>query len=241
MRIVFLVFFAIVASAVPSKHVSFPVPADPTDGFQILEASASGQHEFDKAHPILQFIEDADPLVNDEEIFSWFLYLRFASITWAVWVILVLLVWKCCLSDDISIIKPPLAREDPWKIFAEQPFGCCRSPKIFLCTLCCPALVWANTMHLAQYMEVGMALMLFLGCVLLNGFTYGFIMYGSFTACLMIWYRHRLRKDLGPDPYTAKMFILDILCVVCCPFCAISQEARVVQNAQPYAILSSKA
>jgi Cys-rich protein (TIGR01571 family) len=53
---------------------------------------------------------------------------------------------------------------------------------------------------------------------------------GPFTWCLFLYYRHKLREKFNLNAWSCSTCCIDVLYTLCCPWCAISQEARVAAN-----------
>jgi Cys-rich protein (TIGR01571 family) len=157
-------------------------------------------------------------------LFVWLL------ITWVIWVALAVLAWKLCFSPIPEILADP---EDPVYTFESGHFDCMRRPFICCCSFFCPALQWALTMDLAGFLRVHTAL----GAFVILGFLQAFFSYtsiffpGLLTVFLMMAYRQRLRRKLKCKPDIATSYFNDFWYLLCCPWCAIAQEAMVVQYA----------
>merc|ERR1719198_2787804 len=107
-----------------------------------------------------------------------------------------------------------------------RPFICC-------CSFCCPHIQWALTMDLAGFLHVGTAFGIFCIVGLLQAiFTYSTLFFpGLFTVFLMLNYRMKLRRKLMCKPDIGISYFNDILFLCFCPWCAVAQEAMVVQYA----------
>jgi Cys-rich protein (TIGR01571 family) len=156
-------------------------------------------------------------------------YIITAFISWIIQMILALLVYSFFFPSEPDLFINP---KDPIATFKKDHFGCFKRPSICICALCCPAIQWADSMHLAGLLKAHLAMALFFVCMLLNGFTLmGVTEYGIFTAILIVICRQRLREKLGLEKWTAPNVVLDCCYVFFCTCCAISQEAQVVRYA----------
>jgi len=152
------------------------------------------------------------------------------TITWAIWIVLSLLVWRFFYPEDAELEIAP--QYDPVKTFTGSHFGCFRTPMITFCACFCPALRWADTMNLAGILRFAAAFTAFAICALLNGLTYNLsIIYGFFTCFIILLNRQKLRAKLNLPNWTCKSCCADFFYVFCCTCCAIAQEARVVRYA----------
>lgn len=103
--------------------------------------------------------------------------------------------------------------------------------KILFWTFCCPAIRWADTVsHVkVRFLKFYVALAAFVAfAVLASGLR------GSWLAAVFSWgllamgvyFRQRLRGVFGHAKGTVKTIALDVLAWLCCPCCAIVQEAK---------------
>jgi len=148
-----------------------------------------------------------------------------ATISWAIYVVFALLFWTLCYPG------PPVHVgdiEDPVKMFQEGHFQCLKDPNICLCACFCPGLRWADTMNLAGFLEIGSALTLVFFCALLNGFVNCWCTLGPCTLLLALYYRQKLREQLDIRSWSCASCFADVLYLLCCPWCALAHEARVV-------------
>jgi Cys-rich protein (TIGR01571 family) len=169
----------------------------------------------------------------------WFLW---CLLSWAIWSLLALLISKVAFGPEPDVVIDP---EDPVKTWEEGHFECCRRPKICCCSFFCPAVQWANTMHLAGFQHMGTALIIYLLLAFWNGFFTpipgwdmdgdlyltgtGWFPTGIYTSILMLFFRQKLRSRVGRYADTTGSWFFDCCYVLWCPCCAIAQEAMVVQ------------
>jgi len=171
---------------------------------------------------------ESDRSFGSNVLASWDVYL-FASIcTWLVWVVLALLIWGTYFPAEPERFN---YTEDPLYTFQRQHFLCNATGYICLCSFFCPAVQWADNVHLAGFLNGWVALLLFLLCALLNTvFLCGVLAVGVCTSTLVFIYRQRLRKHLGLESWSIFTCFVDMPYVCCCLCCAIAQEAQVVRQ-----------
>jgi len=147
--------------------------------------------------------------------------------SWAIWSLLALLIYSCGVYPDVKRVFVREEDPDPKRTFLESHFGCFKSPRICICSFCCPALRWADTEHMVGLSRTTAALAAFLGAALVNCLFLESIWFGVATALLIILFRQKLRKKLSLPNWTLGSCCIDFLFVCFCPCCAIAQEARV--------------
>lgn len=197
--------------------------------------------EFKKRFP--WFLHKArDWIYNDgyAQLPTWSQWYIHVTVSWVIFMMLCLLVWMNMYPDDPDVDEMFADREkaDPVQTLTEDHFGCFKTPRICFCACICPALRWADSVNMAGFMRVPVALGLFFICALVNGLTGTFCYIGIVTCCLILYYRHRLRVKLGVPAFTLRTCFVDFFFVFCCSFCAIAQEARVVRYAYQQGTLS---
>jgi Cys-rich protein (TIGR01571 family) len=160
----------------------------------------------------------------------WVTLLVWCLVTWFIWVLLGVLAWKTCCSPIPEILEDPA---DPVYTFEAGHFDCCRRPSICFFSFCCPHIQWALTMDLAGFLHVGTAFGIFCVCGLLNAvLMYTTLFFpGLITVILMMVYRQKLRRKLQRAPDVGTSYFNDFCFLLCCPWCAVAQEAMVVQYA----------
>jgi Cys-rich protein (TIGR01571 family) len=159
---------------------------------------------------------------------SWDVYVVSTIVTWFVWVILAILVWKCCYPAEPEMFPDP---EDPIKTFKERHFDCVRRPYLCVCSCFCPAVQWAYNQHLSGLLEAYVGISVFCILALVNGLLGGFYSIGFFTSSLILLYRQKLRAKLGLKSWNLETCFYDCTFSFCCPCLAIAQEAQVVHYA----------
>lgn len=159
---------------------------------------------------------------------SWEHWAVSSTISWALYLVLALLVWVCCYPAEPQMV---FEGEDPQFTFQHSHFGCFKNPGICCCACFCPGLRWSDTMRLSGFLPICTGLTAFFVCALLNGLVYTNSFIGPVTCLLLLYYRQKLRGKLALHSCTAYTCCVDFLYVLLCPWCAIAQEARVVQNA----------
>lgn len=108
-------------------------------------------------------------------------------------------------------------------------FECAEMPSLCLMSFLCAPIRWADTMRMAGLMRFIWALILVVGLTVLGSLTLGiglFILVGVCVHC-----RQRLRDKFDIPNHSWGLYCADILTYVCCPWCAIAQEARQVEEA----------
>lgn len=159
----------------------------------------------------------------------WDIHIVTSIVSWLIWVVLGVLILCFLIPSQPEAWQDP---EDPQQTFLRHHFACFRRPRICLCACFCPAVQWADTVHLAGFLKVWIGFAVFCACALLNSLTFGgFACMGFFTSCLVIVYRQHLREKLGLKAWSGPNCLFDCLYVCCCPCCAIAQEAQVVRYA----------
>lgn len=162
---------------------------------------------------------------------SWKTHVVSAVFSWAIYVMLALLIWSVCYPAKPFPVAEPADIEDPKVTLESGHFACLRSPEICWCACCCPGLRWADTMYMAGLTSIVTGLTFVFCCSLLNCFTYfGNAIVGPFTLLLALYYRHKLREAIGLSYWTAGSCCIDCLYLLFCPWCAIAQEARTVKH-----------
>lgn len=162
---------------------------------------------------------------------SWKKRALYACFSWAIYVMLALLIWAMCYPG------PPLPVADSSQVESAQAtlesghFSCFKNPEICLCACCCPGLRWADTISLMNLTRITVGLSLVFLCALLNGLTgFGNAIVGPVTVFLMLYYRHELRAKFDLPSWTCGSCCIDFIYILCCPWCAIAQEARAVTH-----------
>lgn len=99
------------------------------------------------------------------------------------------------------------------------------------CWACwCPCIRWADNMDMLGFVNFWVALLIFCGVILLNTVPGGILLW--FVASLL-WmsYRQQLRKQFEMPHNTWNTYVSDCALYCCCWPCAISQEARHIEEA----------
>merc|ERR1719440_2007023 len=172
---------------------------------------------------------ESDRSFGSNVLASWDVYM-FASIcTWLLWAVLAALIWGIYFPAEPENFT---YTEDPLYTFQKQHFLCNATGYICLCSFFCPAVQWADNMHLAGFLNGWVALLLFLLCALLNPvFLCGVLAVGVCTSTLVFVHRQKLRKHLGLESWSIFSCFTDCPYVCCCLCCAIAQEGQVLQYA----------
>jgi len=171
-------------------------------------------------------IDDSEVKAQQELCYA---ILGFASVL--VWTGLVALVAQYYLNkkEHPAVSFDPRS-EEALSSFRYGPFDCLSRMDISLWVFCCPAIRWADnvsTIGVLQSFWLAFAIML------------GFEMVTSEAQDLVAWtalavicagFRHQLRLKFNMTRDGATFF-QDLLLYCCCPCCAITQEARQVEEA----------
>lgn len=151
--------------------------------------------------------------------------------SWIIYVVLGFLMYKCCYPGPPEVVSNTSAIEDPQKTMTEGHFRCLQSPEICLCACFCPGVRWADTMMLVNLLSILVGLGLVYAAFLLNIFAYAAVVYGPFSIVLFLYFRHKLREVFGMKAFTCETCCIDAIYIICCPWCAVAQEARAVNHA----------
>lgn len=111
--------------------------------------------------------------------------------------------------------------------FDGNDFG--RDCQICICALCCPWIRWAETSAAPQIQFLAFLPGLFITAVLASASS---VTFGASLLILLIVVllcRQRIRDIYGLPSGTCQIIFCDCLLWVCCPCCAIAQEARQVE------------
>jgi len=120
--------------------------------------------------------------------------------------------------------------------------NCAQDWPICLCALLCPIIRWADTVGAehVQLLPFWAAIFAWLSIeiviFLLSLYIIGPELASELTIILIflgVYYRQKLRVLYGHNPYTCKTVCIDCLAWLCCPCCAIVQEAREVEYCRP--------
>lgn len=105
-------------------------------------------------------------------------------------------------------------------------FQCCDEPALTCVSLCCGPVRWADTMNMAGQMGFGLALAMYLG---IYGLNYILLPGSLILACICAHKRQKLREHFMMPYGSCGSACEDFLTYLCCPCCAIVQEARQVE------------
>ena len=161
---------------------------------------------------------------------SWLGWLWHGFFSWAAWMVLTLLVWFCCYGTP-NLKYDQYNRSLPDKMLETDHFGCMNVGWICLCACFCPGLRWADAIGLAHMTPFLLALCFYGVAVYMNITHYAVCCFGLATCFLMLGLSQQLRNNFGFRFCTCWTCIEDCCFLFWCPWCAISQEARVVQEA----------
>eukprot|EP00747_Dinoflagellata_sp_TGD_P101988 gnl/TRDRNA2_/TRDRNA2_168516_c0_seq2.p1 gnl/TRDRNA2_/TRDRNA2_168516_c0~~gnl/TRDRNA2_/TRDRNA2_168516_c0_seq2.p1 ORF type:complete len:468 (+),score=117.43 gnl/TRDRNA2_/TRDRNA2_168516_c0_seq2:70-1473(+) len=156
----------------------------------------------------------------------------------AIWSCLVLLVAKFFKREegdtppeDEKRVKRTNEEMQQWSSGA---FDCFQSLPLCIASLCCPLVVFADTMASVHVVKFWSILGALVAVALLDLFALQFklpILYWTATSLVMVYYRHKLRAKFDMAHYTFSTIAGDFLGYCMCFPCFISQEARHVEEA----------
>lgn len=108
-------------------------------------------------------------------------------------------------------------------------FDCFHTPPICLLSCCCPTIRWADTMRMAGLMAFYTAVVVM---TVLEGLS---PLSGGLTALIMlimaVHQRQNIRRIFGMPAGDASTYLQDCCTYLCCPCCAVVQEARQIEEA----------
>jgi Cys-rich protein (TIGR01571 family) len=156
-------------------------------------------------------------------------YILSEIVGWITIIIVACLFYLCCFNASPKSLP---FTEEPAITMTRHHFACCDTPRICCCSFFCPILQWSETMSLAGYLRMAVAIVMFAIAAIISDMTLtGWLFYGAFTSLLVIVYRQRIRERFGLPRWTAGNCLVDFLYVCCCSCCAIAQEAQAVRYA----------
>jgi Cys-rich protein (TIGR01571 family) len=156
-------------------------------------------------------------------------YILSEIVGWITIILVACLFYLCCFNASPKNLP---FTEDPTITMTRHHFACCDTPRICCCAFFCPILQWSETMSLAGYLRMAVAIIIFAFCAIISDMTLtGWLFYGAFTSLLIIVYRQRIRERFGLARWTFGNCLVDFLYVCCCSCCAIAQEAQAVRYA----------
>jgi Cys-rich protein (TIGR01571 family) len=164
--------------------------------------------------------------------FTYHAYFWHCFVTWVIWLVLAFLVVQGCYVRGMVPGRNPKAVGDPEITLKSGQFDCLSDVNIFVCSVICLPIRWADTVSMAHMLGFWPAFSAFAVLGLLNHVCFlGVYTWGALTACIMFFYRQQLRKKLSLTPWSYDFALLDGCYVLFCPFCAVAQEARMVKEA----------
>lgn len=150
-------------------------------------------------------------------------------ISWLTWLVLAGLAYFLVyphIVPELDIAAAPSAE----RTMLEGHFDCFRDYRICLCACFCPGLRWADTISMSDFLPMWLAFAFYAMFAFLNYLAFGVAVFGIFTACLLLYYRQRLRSRFDLPYGTFRSVFFDCCFVMWCPWCAIAQEARAVSE-----------
>lgn len=108
-------------------------------------------------------------------------------------------------------------------------FDCHQTPALCLLAWCCPFIRWSDTMRMANLMGFWLALVVSacLGTLIAPTASLTFWIW----VCLAAYKRQQIRQLFGIQPGTSSTYCQDCITFWCCGCCAITQEARQLEEA----------
>lgn len=159
-------------------------------------------------------------------IVQWFM----SSLIWAFAVVLVAVVYY---KEKLHPPKDTLGSHSALEVEPGRwRFGllsCFDEPTICLLACCCAPIRWADTMRMARILSFWGALTIFVGLVVLDTVCAGLA--GVVLVLLLAYYRQRIRRLFGLQSGTCMSWSEDCLAYVLCCCCAVTQEARQLEDA----------
>eukprot|EP00747_Dinoflagellata_sp_TGD_P101989 gnl/TRDRNA2_/TRDRNA2_168516_c0_seq3.p1 gnl/TRDRNA2_/TRDRNA2_168516_c0~~gnl/TRDRNA2_/TRDRNA2_168516_c0_seq3.p1 ORF type:complete len:335 (+),score=59.39 gnl/TRDRNA2_/TRDRNA2_168516_c0_seq3:70-1074(+) len=155
-----------------------------------------------------------------------------------VWSCLVLLAAKFALpkfkreegvplANDENRVKKTNEQMQQW---SSGTFDCCQSRPLCAASLCCPLVVFADTMASVHVVNFWLILLCLVALAWLDLLILPLFVW-MLTCLVMVFYRHKLRAKFDMAHYTFSTIAGDFLGYCMCFPCFISQEARHVEEA----------
>lgn len=111
------------------------------------------------------------------------------------------------------------------------PFSCLGDSRICCWTCFCAPIRWADTMRMLGFFSFWSALSLWLGLAVLDMLTAG-VFFWVALLFIQVSQRRKIRKAFRIDHSGVGSCVEDIVLYLCCPCCAVCQEARQVELAR---------
>jgi len=146
-------------------------------------------------------------------------------IAWPVVLVLAGLIWFHCSKGRHAQMMPYPQYGKHLTHFNSGLLTCQKDPKVCACAIFCPHIRWATTVSQRRLIHFSLALCVF---VLLGWLTSVMFLPVVLLAAVGTFYRRRLREQ---DGIPQEDIYIDVLVWLCCPCCAIAQEARHVEAA----------
>mmetsp|Transcript_69243 Transcript_69243/g.129267 ORF Transcript_69243/g.129267 Transcript_69243/m.129267 type:complete len:302 (+) Transcript_69243:87-992(+) len=118
----------------------------------------------------------------------------------------------------------------PKAIMRQGHYDCLSHSETCLYSLLCPTVRWADSVSGAGLLRFWPAFWLFAVLMFLNMLAPGHGQLGVFTGLGMLYYRKALRDRLSLPTGFTDTCCKDCIFILCCPYCAIAQEARAVRR-----------
>lgn len=160
----------------------------------------------------------------------WSAWLLYAIVIWAVGTMIAFLMVSFFYRGSVPKYDERSAA-NPEETFLSGHFGCLSDRSTCLMAFFCPAIRWADTVHMAGVLSFWFAFWILSACYLPS---IAFVLiWGLFPLVPLLVARQRLRDKLGL-PSGNETWVSDCCFAFWCSCCLIAQEARVVNES--YAI-----
>jgi len=158
--------------------------------------------------------------------------------TWSAWFLYAIVIWA--VGTMVTFVFASLfywnrvpkydnrASLNPEETFLSGHFGCLSDSPTCLMAFLCPAVRWADTVHMAGLLSFWCAFWILAVCYLPS--LAFFVLWGLFPLVPLVTARQQLRGKLGL-PAGNETWVSDCCFASFCSCCLIAQEARVVNEA----------
>jgi len=155
---------------------------------------------------------------------AWFLY---AIVIWAVGTMLAFVLASFCYLGRVPKYDEQ-SQANPEETFSSGHFGCLSDTHTCFMAFLCPAIRWADTVHMAGVLSFWFAFWILSVCYLPS--LAFLVLWGLFPLVPIVIARQNLREKLGL-PAGNETWVTDCCFACWCSCCLIAQEARVVNEA----------
>lgn len=143
--------------------------------------------------------------------------------------IFALLYVNCCKHTAVRKVRDSQVKTISFQFGAFDANDIGRDWQMCFCAFCCPWIRWADTASAPQVQFLSFVPALFITAALASasGITFGASLPLLFLVTVLC--RQRIRQTYGLPSGTCQIVCFDCLLWVCCPFCAVVQEARQIE------------